>query len=93
MGMTQFESRADVRAVAAVVVATLSVVAPVVGTLVAIVTVWFAARTSEAKGSQRLVRMAAIITVVVVLLHLAFAVVVTPTSMEVGPAQTVRIGG
>ena len=73
----------------AVVVATLSLLLPLLGTLAAVCAVWWASRTSADAGANRLVQVAAVLTVAVVLVHLLGALLVLPSSVELLPTRPV----
>jgi len=95
MEATKAGTRADGLAVAALAISCLSLFVPVVGTLVAVLTVWFASRSGHDSESRRLVRAAALITVAVavVVIHLTAALFLLPTSVEMVPSEPVRTSG
>ena len=90
MGTVQTTRRNDARAVVAIAVACLSLFLPVLGTVAAVVAARSASSRTNSHRSERLVRIAALITGFVVLLHLVWALFFLPSSTEFAPTLPVR---
>lgn len=88
--MTAVEARPRAPlAVFAVLVAAASIAVPLVGTVVAVMVVWWASRTPSNERSEHLIRIAALLTAGVAVLHLLAVSFLLPTSVEVEPAQPI----
>lgn len=74
----------SLRSALAVIAAGLSLLLPVLGTLAAVLVVWWANRQPLHGRSRWLVRVAAVITAAVAVVHLVGFLLLMPTSMSVG---------
>lgn len=74
--------RRRAQSVAALSIACLSFVVPVMGTVVAVVVVWWTSRSTHDESFSRILRTAAVVTAAAALLHLVGAFLLLPTDVE-----------